>query len=905
MKSSTDRPWFLAWFSEFLHTIVDVPVYKEVLAKIVDFLCEEAQHERFSDARPMIMLTGTRVSLTSFNPPPSSLISSFSQLLSSVHRKYCTEENFPHRQALNSALDIHGETFLRVAFTRSYDTEAWQLARSTTRTFILRVLAADVDDVITAIEGVTGSLAQSLRPAEGQKPAKFRSLSIRTSAWKKLYSSVQNTDSDGIASLIAVVAQSCHIDTLNVKHFSKISSVKSVDGSQTAEAVLTEVNRALAVFRDGFLSAMTGFVDHNSTSVARDLLRRPGVVKNLMQIAISSIEDLQVAAQIVAGLAFDVDGRQECLRSLLEHVPREAFEGILDSLMTFKRYASVMPEACNLSKSLVQCFSDILDVLSATSNGLLHSPSFLDPGNDKGPAANLMNMWKSMTKSFTIILKRTPNWAMYFDNQEMIVWMRDALIFGRDMLSTWRVIEKAANSRESAAIRDSGRLSPLGKEMATGLQEVLFELTRWLRLTDEELLHQSFALLTSIMTCFHDAGLSPTDETTKRLRRFIDSAREKKSDPSQMNSRLDPTRLLTLEAALDDFEDVVEIISPVPAPAPPSRPKMNKMKEEGPSVPGKDKTKEQRYIMTASKAKPAGATARGSSTSIKSHFFSERDQQKIDADLALPTFRRSSHTTVPAKPLRGTSRVSAPGLKFEGHAAAPKSESSSSESESDSEDDGRPGGLARLAQLQRSPKLKKPVERRQIMTMDIPIQKSAVQERLARRDEIRNAAIRLNPPIGDLYKTVLSWDYSHIGPYPPGPKENYSTIPATFDTYESYRKAWEPLLLLDIWAQVNASKQEVQVAYDIKINSRQFVDHWLDVDLSFSGSIKKDWYLSETDLVLLKHGSSQKLVMAKTISFKTTPFGPQQGTQASVRCLAKNDPGLQMNTTWKLSKVIK
>ncbi|KAG6860563.1 hypothetical protein C0993_002901, partial [Termitomyces sp. T159_Od127] len=92
---------------------------------------------------------------------------------------------------------------------------------------------------------------------------------------------------------------------------------------------------------------MTGFADHNASSVARDLLGRPGVVKNLMQIAISPIEDLQVAAQVVVGLAYDVDGRQECLRSLLEKVPSEAFEGILDSLTTFKRYAPVMPEACN------------------------------------------------------------------------------------------------------------------------------------------------------------------------------------------------------------------------------------------------------------------------------------------------------------------------------------------------------------------------------------------------------------------------------------------------------------------------------------------------------------------------------------------------------------------------------
>ncbi|KAG6839298.1 hypothetical protein C0991_004065, partial [Blastosporella zonata] len=166
--------------------------------------------------------------------------------------------------------------------------------------------------------------------------------------------------------------------------------------------------------------------------------------------------------------------------------------------------------------------------------------------------------------------------------------MRGALIFGRDMLATWRVIEKAANFREPTAVRDTRRLSPIGKQMANGLQEVLLELSRRLRLTDEELLHQSFALLTSLLARFNDAWISPHHETTKNLRRFIDSAWQKKDDPRQWNSRLDPTRFLTLEAALDEFEDAVEIVPPpAPAPAPRVAPKA-----KVPPVPTKEEKEE-------------------------------------------------------------------------------------------------------------------------------------------------------------------------------------------------------------------------------------------------------------------------------------------------------------------------
>ncbi|KAG6816805.1 hypothetical protein H0H87_002774 [Tephrocybe sp. NHM501043] len=880
-NAATDRPWFLAWFAEFMHTIVEDGVYTEVLAKMIDFLCEEAQHERFEHARPLIMLAGTR-------------------LVQSVLKKGLAEKNIPRLNALYHALDIHGETFLAVAFARSYDTRNWEHARSAARGLILEILANDVYNVNTTIRDVTDTLAQRLRSGEAEKPTKtkFSSLSIRNSTWKKLFSTVHAADAEGIATLIELVAQGCHIDILNVDHFSHIAKLQSTDNSQTAEATLAEVNKALKDFRDGFSHAIEKITNFNTSSAALDLLRRPGVIKNLMMISLSPVEDVQASAQALVGLAFDVDERPECFRALLENAPREALDGLLDFLVTFKNYAPVMPEACNLSKSLVRCLTDILDVLSAMPNGLLHSIGFLNPSDDKGPAANLMNLWKLMTKSFTVILKRTPSWSRYFENREMVVWMRDALIFGRDMLSTWRVIEQAVNSRETAAVRNSSKLSPVGKEMASGLQEVLFELTRWLRLTDEETLHQSFQLLTSLLTCFRDAGLSPNDETTKRLRRFIESARQNRSDPTQMISRLDPTRLLTLEAALDEFEDVVEIVSP-----PPSTPLAPKVKA---SLTGtQEKPKEQRYIMT-SKSKASPSLTASSTTSLKTYFKDRdrhKDQQRIDSDIATPAFRKPSKT-IPAKSSAGSSRTSVSAPKFEGHASTPQSASSSSESESDSDDEGKAGGLAQLAKMQRSPKIKKPVERRQIMTMDMPVQKNAMQERLARREEIRNAAIRLNPDIGALYTVVLSWDYQHTGDYPPGNRAQYASISPSFADYDSYRKVWEPLLLLDIWAQILSSKQDDQESFDVKVNSRQFSDQWLNVDISFTSSIKKDWYLMDTDLILLKHHNSQKLIMAKVMSYKSTQFGPQQGTQAVIRCLAKNDPGLQMNTTWKLSKII-
>jgi senataxin len=54
--------WYLAWFQEFLLSIRGHQVYKDVLAKLIDFLCEEAQHERFRSTQPAVLKTAISVS---------------------------------------------------------------------------------------------------------------------------------------------------------------------------------------------------------------------------------------------------------------------------------------------------------------------------------------------------------------------------------------------------------------------------------------------------------------------------------------------------------------------------------------------------------------------------------------------------------------------------------------------------------------------------------------------------------------------------------------------------------------------------------------------------------------------------------------------------------------------------
>jgi len=59
------EPCLLLWFLDYLHSIWTWQIFDNVLVKMVDFLCEESQHERFQDARPVAMVVAADVGLSS------------------------------------------------------------------------------------------------------------------------------------------------------------------------------------------------------------------------------------------------------------------------------------------------------------------------------------------------------------------------------------------------------------------------------------------------------------------------------------------------------------------------------------------------------------------------------------------------------------------------------------------------------------------------------------------------------------------------------------------------------------------------------------------------------------------------------------------------------------------------
>ena len=809
------------------------------------------------------------------------MITCYVKLLFSVLRKAPVTGSSHQRRAVDGVLGIHADILVSVAFGRSYNQSMWKVARVATRELISTILVKDAEGISMAIESLCALLA-------GRDTELFSS-SIRQQIWSKTYASLQTNDSEAIAILVSAVSRTAHLDVLHSKSFSSVfHKTLHPEKRDTAAAALDTINHSLKRIQSDFLDAVSKFANYNISTSILDFLRRPGIVKEVIASMLSPGDDIQAAAQSLVGQAFDVDVRLDCFRALLENMPEATLEGMFDFLSIFIDHAVVVPEACNLSKSLVRCLTDVIEVLCAGHDGLLHSQRFLKAADSNGSASTLPKFWNLMTKSITVIFKRTPAWSIYFENEIMIVWMRDALIFGRDLLAQRRVFETAAVTIAEGSSSNAHQASGIGKKMVEDLQNVLLELARWLRLTDEELLHQSFALLQSLLECFRESGVRPSPAGIAKLTKHIDDARKKDTDRPQ--TRLDSARLSKLEdslAAFDDEDEEIQIISH--------------------TVPGpKQKDESHKPSMLQTSQRPAssiGGWKIGNSlpkpavlpTSSKVNF-TGHDQQKLDAVASLPTFRRQGDFSLPKTIDQSLMRGQ----------VSKSEEATSSESDSSSDEESQ-RGLAALGKFQKSPTIKKPAVRRQVKILEVdPASRRGVNNRLNQRNDAHRTALRLKPDISALHRALLSWDYDHTGPEPPtkGDKQRLVRVPDNFSDHSLYRAVFEPLLLLECWSQIIQSKDEKQDICECKISSRQFIDDWVDLDVSISEPVPKEWYLADTDIILLRRPDSKSSTLAKVRNYKAMPSGIQATLRARID-RNKPDPGLIINSSWRLSKVFR
>ncbi|KAL5501492.1 hypothetical protein ACEPAH_8752 [Sanghuangporus vaninii] len=895
-----EQPWFLFFFLEYLRSVWDMQIFGDVIARFAAFACDELQHDRFAKKRPFV----TSISM---------------QILSAALTRANKLKSASHRIAILDVLDIHFDLIVAISFSNEYDASEWASARSQAVSLIKSVMLSDVDQLEKA------SLALlALDATVSSDNVRRLAQSVRRQLWWKVYVNITSKNVQGASLLLQLAARTAKLDRLSKrvasraiwKHYDAKNMKPPQDLLEAIDTAVDSVNVSITITRDGFLDAVTKFASLNSSTVLENAILQNDLARHLFPLMLSPVEDLHVAAQTLIGQAYDVDVRTDCFRALLKATPESSFLGLHSCISDFNSYASKVVEACNVSKAFVRCMTDIIDVLGGSPHGLLKDADYIKRNvtDNFSLKDELPKLWKAMATSIAVIFRRTPKWAVYFDNKTMTEWMRDALIFARELLDHRRTFEAA-----SLAILDKGTMtspskpSSIGKALVEDLQDVLLELQTWLRLTDTELLYQSFSLLKSLFECFRSVGVKPSAEALTKLSKFIEQ--NKSTTRSKVSSYLNQADLAELEVTVADFnedQDEVEILS-VSWKGKGKRKSTDRI--SSPEAEEVDEAPVHKKIKTGRSRVPDIPKAIPKSTKQTKLPFSDQStvRKPVQKPIPGPSARRGPKFEGSYGPSSTTSASSRP--------SSESSESSTTSESEDSESDG-PGYLVRPPK-QPSPKkhvkqpfkAKRPVKRivaepykeridrpkaQLIVDPEVKRQQREAEEKRKQYEAARRAAMRLKPDISSLHFAILSWNYDHDGPTPPMQLSALSHVPDTFRNHDEYLRIFRPLLMLEAWAQIVKSKEEPpNEILQVEIVSRSLQYPWLDLDtLLKAESSSPDLRLTpETDIVLLRHISEKRCIMAKVTNFRRGNYG----WEISLRCCTKalsEDPGLSLGSKW-------
>ncbi|BEI80229.1 hypothetical protein CcaverHIS002_0107580 [Cutaneotrichosporon cavernicola] len=496
----------LAFITPFLLSVLDAQRTKEgsgfseALAKVMGYCFAEMQHDRLDiQVRAAVAEAGFKA-------------------LAVLQEKVAG--NDLGIAALASALDVHSSFIARVAFHIKAD-QGWSSAREAARSLVTLVFKADGREVMESVLGLATvamnerrRLKRERRAKQGQPVSKAVSVdklhraSIRRELWKAAYDALDPTDIAGLALIMAAVAPLAHIEELNLNDAWNPEDLTKVVQPPEWKASVRAVNLALKTVRTDFARVVESMAAQLDPLILGSLWELSGVAQSVMVLLLSPVESIHDPVINLIQQSFtDVDDRGDCIHTLLSKYSVEAMDGLYTFLSAFIQTARMVPEAVGLAKWLVRCFTDVMDALceaAGLSPALLQTDSFLSKyANNRRMTRRVSDLWQLMTDSLALIFRRTSDWAPFYDNEVMVDWMRDALIFGRMITDNIRIFESAILShtqvRQDDPAESPARVSQVGKTLAQKLQVVLADLVGWLRLTDAETLHQAFELIKTIL----------------------------------------------------------------------------------------------------------------------------------------------------------------------------------------------------------------------------------------------------------------------------------------------------------------------------------------------------------------------------------------------------------------------
>jgi senataxin len=711
----------------------------------------------------------------------------------------------------------------------------------------------------------------ALPMATWQKVARFTS--IRPRLWSQLYSTLLIPDADSFQLVLNVIGRISGFAELWQKAYIRGTG----DLHKNLERTRRAINVALSTVQSGFGNLCTRFCNSSVPVVLEQFMEQHHTVEDLILCIFSPVQDFQDGSMQILGQVFqDAALRSECLRAIMKAYPERSRRALVHLLTGFNRRVEELPDACESAKTLVRALTDVMVALCSQDvsqeRGLLYDDELRSRLTGRGADSDIGTMWKLMTQAISSIFAKAPVWSAYYDDSALKLWLRDALIFARELANERRLFQAAVSQKEGAAksntsiiLLSPSKMKRRARDMVKDLLIVFSGALRWLRITDLELLHQSFSLIESLFEIFKESGIVISEDYIKQLNGVIDHAKRSPTLEPQRQSRLNNSQVQRLvamvEESKDDGDEIIEIQA-----------SDFKRPEKAPVAIAKKPE-----ILPVPKKEPA--KTQGGSIAPK-------------PIIGLQPFSGAK----PGLPKTPAGRFAGP--KAGSRASSSVAEDSDSDSSDSSDDSDK--GVSVLATKQKSPE--KVVQRHRGIQLlpGFGTQVGTAQNRIDRQSDAQRTLKRLKPDLTGLHKMILGWNYDANGDLPPGfDGSTLKEVPKQFGSVEQYTAVLGPLLMLEIWSQLMKSKDDDQELVNCIIGPKAFVDSWTELELQIPQTFDSKWFVTDTDICVLRNPTTKTKILCKVENSKKTALR----YVVNIRFLGKGSPN--NGEQWLFSKVFR
>ncbi|SSD59153.1 related to Helicase SEN1 [Saccharomycodes ludwigii] len=589
------------------------------------------------------------------------------------------------------------------------------------------------------------------------------------------------------------------------------------------------------------------------------VLQDAGAVEGYWSCVFASDVELYQSAIDLLYETFDVDGRLEGLHELLSHnisIHLDSVNLVLEQLTTCKFF-----EPCPRA---VRVLMDIMVIFGDPLNGIL---SDLTLKTNTELCKEIRKFWADIWSFLDFIYKETLNWASIYPMDQLADFTKDTLDLSNMVIDSYRMVFALIGDRYDHFIKGSPTVF---QNTISTFESMLF----WLRLNDEYLLSSCVKLITSAVDIAQGEGLTINDSLVEKMARYAVKAKKfsnklSETQATDILSRAKQFNTLLVESVINEVETQKrEKMKSIHNAASPTLPlsgddRVNALLKKTASFTSS--------LASRPKSRQPQITQFGSLVkSLPKKQVTHQPLSKMELVRRELLMKRQVHpagnSVFNPRSKKGTTAIN-----------SSNADSDSSNSDGDSDDEN-------ALQLFKTAKSKSDNDRGPIL-LDIngkSIKQVKYTKRIdqAKLDE-ENMRKRLNVDLNPFYSQVLTWDYTRVSEYPSDDlsSKNYSSIKDQFSNVVQYQSILQPLLLLECWQGLCASRdREDFKPFKLIVGNKAVVSDFYEVYASVSKKTIAECGISDNDLIVLAHFDQ----VNDALSLRNEDF-----KKASISCLAK------------------